>query len=305
MPEAAKVIENPDQSGDGASDSAPPVVDSQLESKAREMGWVPKTEFRGDQTKWVDAAPYVKRGEELLPIVQASNRQLRSEVQNLRGRLAQSDQNTAELRTSIDDLKKFNTQIAKDRVKTTRTEIAKGIKQAREDGDVERELELQDQLEEASNALREAEKPITRQAPPPTTETTPVQAPEFQAWQTANPWFGTDGNERKTNYALAVARDLRAKRPELVGTRAFFDEVTKEVQEVFEPAQRRPASKVEGGNGSSRSGGTEETSEKTFADLPAAAQTMARSQSKRFVGPNKAFKTEAEWFSNYVTKYFE
>lgn len=303
---ATVAAEGSEGTGETDQGAAP---DAQLEAAAREMGWVPKTEFRGDQTKWVDAGPYVKRGETVLPIVRAENRQLRSEVQGLRGQLAQRTAAEAELRASIDELRTFNTEVHKDRVKATRATVAAGIKKAREDGDIERELELRDQLDEANAALRESEAAPTSRGKTPaaaaSSTTDPTIGPEMQAWQAANPWFGQEA--RKTNYALAVAKDIRESSPQLVGTKAFFDKVSEEVNAVFSPPQRPGASKVEGGNGSTNPGGggsRPDPERKTFADLPAEAQAVARAQSKRFAGPNKAFKTEAEWFSNYVTQYF-
>lgn len=298
--QGAEGAEGSDEGSDSGS-----TLDPQLETKAREMGWVPKTEFRGDQTKWIDAAPYVAHGETVLPIVRANNRRLQTEVQGLRSELNQRTAAEAELRESIEDLKKFNTEIQKDRVKTTRASVAAGIKQAREDGDIERELELRDQLDEANAALKESEAEAKPQARQQNQSQNPQQAPEFQAWQTANPWFGQDA--RKTNYALAVAKDLRTTHVHLVGTPAFFTEVSKEVDAVFSPQQRRGASKVEGGTGSINpgGGGSRDEGGKTFADLPAEAQAKAREQSKRFVGANKGFKTEAEWLKHFTIKYFE
>jgi len=54
--------------------------------------------------------------------------------------------------------------------------------------------------------------------------------PEFQAWQLANPWYGTD--RAKTEYALLYAKELRQERPDLVG-RPFLDSVTAKVEDVF------------------------------------------------------------------------
>jgi hypothetical protein len=282
-------------------------ADPQIESKARDMGWIPKDEFRGDQTKWIDAGAYVERAETLLPIVQANNRRLQGEVHNLRTQLNQSTQATTELRESIEDLKKFNTEIAKERVKTNRAEIGIQIKAAREAGDVNRELELQDQLAEANEALRASTtaRPATAAPPVTTSPAPPAIHPDFAAWQQANPWYGQEGQERKTNYALAAAQTLRQSNPGLQG-KAFFDKVSEEVSAVFEPRARVAASKVEGGTGStSNGGGGSVEGKKTFADLPPEAQSTARNQAKKFVGPNKSFKTEADWFGHYVTKYFE
>src|SRR5687768_16654653 len=47
-----------------------------VEDKARRMGWRPRAEYGGDPTRWVDAETFVRRGDEILPFVQANNRKL-------------------------------------------------------------------------------------------------------------------------------------------------------------------------------------------------------------------------------------
>lgn len=55
--------------------------DPAMESRARDMGWAPKDKWRGDPEKWVDAKEFVRRGEEVLPIVTAENRRLKAELE--------------------------------------------------------------------------------------------------------------------------------------------------------------------------------------------------------------------------------
>jgi len=54
--------------------------------------------------------------------------------------------------------------------------------------------------------------------------------PEFQNWQSANPWFGRD--HAKTEFAKLYAKQLRQERPDLIG-RPFLDAVTAKVVETF------------------------------------------------------------------------
>lgn len=56
------------------------------------------------------------------------------------------------------------------------------------------------------------------------------KSPEFQSWQAANPWFGSD--RPKTEFALLYAKQLKQERPDL-GGRPFFDAVSAKVAEVF------------------------------------------------------------------------
>ena len=41
----------------------------EIEQKAKAMGWSPQEEFRGDPDKWIDAAKFVARGENIMPIL--------------------------------------------------------------------------------------------------------------------------------------------------------------------------------------------------------------------------------------------
>ena len=44
---------------------------SDIEQTARDMGWRPQEEFRGEASKWVDAQTFVSSGENFLPILRA------------------------------------------------------------------------------------------------------------------------------------------------------------------------------------------------------------------------------------------
>lgn len=56
------------------------------------------------------------------------------------------------------------------------------------------------------------------------------KTPDFQKWQSENPWFGPD--RAKTEFALLYAKQLRQERAELIG-RPFFDAVSIKVNETF------------------------------------------------------------------------
>lgn len=291
------------QQTDNTQPDPPASPDPQIVSRAREMGWVPKEEFRGDQSKWVDASLYVERGENVLPIVQSQNRNLRSEVSTLRNQLAEAQRREEEIKQSVLELQQFSTEISKDRMKQNRSTIAQRIKAAREAGDVELELELQEELNQSKE---NTQPPVVKTTPatPPRTAA-PQVSPAQQAWMSQNPWFGQPDHARQTNYAIAVAQDLVRANPALANTPELFSQVDSEVRAVFSP-QTRSTSKVEGGNGSSRSpAGSGEEKGKSFADLPADAQAVARKQVSRFVGKGKLFSDEAAWFKHYTKLYFE
>lgn len=277
--------------GEAAPDTAA------IETRAREMGWIPKEEFRGDPEKFIPADQFVARGEELLPIIKADRRKLQSEVQTTRQQLEQTQRMLSAAQESIEELKTFNSKMSKDQAKSRRSELAAELKAARESGDVEKELEIQDELSELSATIREKS-----QEKRTTTVTTGNEAshPEFKAWASENPWFGQD--KRRTSLAMGIAEEL--KETGLKG-RELLDRVSEEVEKTFGGNPRRQsASRVEGARGGSPPNGDNGTPGKTYADLPADAKTTCERQAKRLVGEGRAFKTIQDWRNHYVRTYF-
>lgn len=286
--------------GDEANQEAP-----EVEARAKEMGWIPKEEFKGDEAKWIDAATFVERGETLLPIVKADRRRLEGEVGQLRGQLAQVTSQFQASQEAIEELKAFNANVTKERAKSRRAELHEEIKKAREDEDVEREGELMDELSEVNVILKE--QPKARQNPPARQQQggngDVQQNPVLQAWMQENSWFGKD--PERTHLAQGIAMALRADpaNSALVGTKAFLDKVSARVEEIMPSGARRNGhDKVEGG---ARSSGGGSGGGKTYADLPADAKEVCEKQAKRLVGEGRAFKTVEDWRKHYVTKYFE
>src|SRR2546421_12509972 len=89
----------------------------ETEVKAKELGWAPKEEFRGNPEKWVDAETFLKRGEEILPLVKAQNRKLQNEVTALQRENAETKGLLRASMESIEELKNFNSTVALERAK--------------------------------------------------------------------------------------------------------------------------------------------------------------------------------------------
>jgi hypothetical protein len=265
------------------------------ETAAREMGWRPKEEFRGEPEKWVDAETFVSRGEHFLPIVRADREKLRAQVEAQNAQLAELKATIAASQESLEELKKFSSENTKRQVEQARKELVKQLKEAREAGDVDAETAVLDQLDE----VRQAQKAASAPPPPPAPAkpTTPAVAPEQQAWQEANPWFAT--NPRLRGLALGIAEELRAspKTAGLVG-KAFFDKLSEEMQPYTSP-EDTPVPKVSGGRPSAgrANGGA---AGRSYADLTAEERAACDRQAKKLVGPGRAFKTEADWQAYFV-----
>lgn len=285
----------------------------QVETRAREMGWIPKEQFRGDPEKWTDAAEFVRRGEELMPILKASNKRLNQEVQELRTKAASLEQTVVASQEAIEELKTANTQIAIDKAKAKVATLKAALVKAKEDDDAAAEVELTEQLAEHSAAIREAEKvlkPSTKSTEPAThpakgTPPNPMNDPVFRQWADENPWFGT--NIRRTALANGIADELRAS-PQYRGMtgRQFLDAVTDELEKVW-PSNRAASapSKVGETRNSGNGAGGDSGGARGFSSLPPEIKETCDRLGKKLIGKGKQFETQDAWRKHYATKYYE
>lgn len=274
-----------------------------IETTAREMGWRPKEEFRGESEKWVDAETFVSRGEHFLPIVRADRERLRAQVTELQAKLGTVEQTLAASAEALEELKQFNSENTRRQVEQARKDLVKQLKEARESGDVEAETAVLDQLDEVRAAQKKATaEPPAKPATPATPATPTAVQPEQAAWQEANPWFTSSPRLRGT--ALGIAEELRANpaTAKLTG-KAFFDKLSEEMAPYLNP-EDRPTSKVGGGrpSGTRSAGGP---TERTYADLSADERAACDRQAKKLVGPGRAFKTEADWQAYFIKEIGE
>jgi hypothetical protein len=270
---------------------------NEAETRARTMGWLPKDKFKGPPEHWMPADKYLERGDSILPILQANNRELADKVNRVDGENAQLKQQLKDATEAIEGLKEFRSTITKEKATEQKKEIAKAIVQARADGDVDAEVELTGKLGEVTAAIKEAEKPPVKKIEPTTTQGPQLNA-EAQAWMKANPWFGQD--KRKTGYAQGL-RDEWVGQGKPVSTPEFFAFMDAEMEKQFDQnAQRRGTQKVDGTNNSS---GGDGSAGRTYADLPPEAKKACDAMEKKVMGPNKAYKTKADWQAAYLSQY--
>lgn len=268
-----------------------------VEQKARDLGWVPLEEFRSGPDKWVDAETFVRRGEEMMPILRQNNRRLEGDLAKLRAENQQLARMMAAGQESIVELQAFHEENLKARLAEQKRSLAGALADAREAGDTHAEVEIQSQIAE-----------LTRQdAPKPKTivPQTPQQAPAidsaFQEWMNDNPWYTQDA--RKMAKANGIAQILRADpaNDSLQG-RAFFDRVTQEMNGQSAPQH----SKVGGGRPSGEGGGGGGGGgAKGYDALPPDARAACAAQAKKLVGEGRAFKDVASWNAYYAKLYFK
>lgn len=265
----------------------------EIEAKARAMGWVPPEEHRTPLEHPLTAEEFVERGETLVPFLRANNRKL----EESQARLQEDNKRLAQLfaasQESITALQTFHEEATAQAVEKAKRDLRRELIEARQEGDVERELEVQEQLDELRAPPRVA-KPAPAPAP-----VTPQVDPAMAAWMQENPWFNTDA--RKTNLAIGIANQLRAD-PDNDGLqgRAFFDKVSEVMVERQQPGG--PA-KVSGGRPSGQ-GGAMSGGSRDYASLPSDAKAACERQARSLVGEGRAFKDAASWQAYYAKEYY-
>ncbi|CAB4120852.1 hypothetical protein UFOVP2_30 [uncultured Caudovirales phage] len=259
-----------------------------IETEAKALGWIPKDQFRGDESKWTDADEFVRRGKDIMPILRKNNEKLLTEVTDVKGQLGAVQTALREAQESMAEFKKYHEETAQRAydaaLRDLRAQKATAI--------TENDGATVVAVEEAIDKLNK-QAPVALKSPEPSAPTTPPQVhPDFAKWESDNsPWLS---DADKKAYAHSIGGYVRAMNPNLTG-RAFLDKITEEVEKRF--GGSAPTQKVEAGGTPSRKSG------RTFTDLPAEAKAACDRFGAKMVGANRAFKTMAEWRASYVSSY--
>lgn len=299
----------------GGGDQAPTV-----EERANRMGWRPLNEFRGDPAKWVDAAAFVARGEEQLPILSANYRKSEAAVARLEAtvRASQAEQNAmaaqlAEAREAVMDIRGMLSGAEARGYQRAINEANARMDQGIEDGDKDAVKKARADLAALTTEMeKRAEKKPDDKAPPapqlkPDATAVAWINDEEQAWYRENPdakgfadgLFDRMKKDPKTASLpmadkLARIRETTAKKfPE------YFD------GDALDPEPDPPVrqqSKV-----STPRGQTQQTSGKgrRFEDMPADSQAAYTRVAKQIESSIKANGgrgkplTKVQWAADY------
>lgn len=154
-----------------------------LEDRAMARGWRPLEEFEGDESTWVDANTYLIKGE-LMDVISERNRHIKK-----------LEQDNAEIKGAVQDLKKHFQETAKLEVQKRLKELRAEKAHAMSLDDHERAMELDDEIIE----LRELQKAAEQEVEKPKATNEP--APEVVDWLKDNPW--ADNTSSKFDSELA------------------------------------------------------------------------------------------------------
>lgn len=252
---------------DGAGQTA--AQQTELESKARRMGWVPKDEFRGDPAKWRPADAFVERGENEMPI--------------LKERLRHQDKQLADLQATVKQFADYHSKTEQRAYERAVKELKSRQIEAVSTGDTQAFMQIDQAIADLQKEAAAAPKIAVPDA-------NPEEHPVFKTWVARNQWYATD--TKMHAYADSIGAFLNQTQPNLVGD-DFFSEVTKEVKakfpDRFENPRRAAPNAVEGASQAPRSGG-----KKGYSDLPSEAKVAC----DRFLKQG-LIKSRDEFVSNY------
>ncbi len=218
------------------------------ETEARANGWVPKDEFRGDESRWKSAEDFNAAGKNIAAVQSERNKKLVSDIESMK-------QSMQELQQGQFDL-----------IREARNEVKSKYEQKLEKLKAEQEKAFDDGDKEKFQAVN---KKIEKLEPPkaaPKKEAAATPDPVFVDWLAKNDWYQTD--PQLMGDADVIGERLAKKG--MTG-KPFLDEIEKQVKKLnpdkFETKQS--PSKVEGGSSAGGGGGGKG---KTYSDLPPEAK---------------------------------
>jgi len=241
-----------------------------VEDRARDMGWRPLSEFKGDESRFVDAETFVKKGEEVLPIVKANARKAEEA-------LASAKAEIAEMRDSFKEFKKYHSQTEQRALTQARKELEREMADAVEARDHRAVREIAADMAALSKDVQTDDHGNPYQSP--------SHAKTLNQWKGDNPWFGSDSV--MTAAANAVANEL--ERSGVKGAEQLAEVAKRmraEFPQKFENANRRNPAAVEGSTPTRKAG-------RTWADLP----SDARSAGERWV--KQGLLTKEQYLRDY------
>ena len=262
----------------------------EVRQEAESQGWVPKERFRGNESDWVDADTFVKRGREILPILRKNNENLIKDLQSTKEQLK-------EFREAAEEFKKFQKETyerkAQDYEKRIQ-EIKESRAQAISDGDGQKVNALDDALDVAKDELKEAKQAVkdADKAPIETPASTEID-PGLQQWLDRNTWFGQD--KRMTGMVNGIGESLRLEFPLLKG-QAFLDKLDEVLAEEFPGKfgdKKSPASRVESGSGRASRGSS--SNAQTYDNLPSEAKAACDRFVKQKLMTREQYVADFDW----------
>lgn len=213
-----------------------------FEAEARQHGWTPKDDFRGDPAKWVDAETFVKRADEVMPFLKKQNTALKREMDDLKRQFRKANEHYSK---------------AEERAyQRAMTDLERRHDEAVETGDVNASKAIRKEMAELSDSLPET---------PKVDDNADAQR-KLSEWVERNDWYVLD--DKKRAYADIQAGAMGPATEWDGGPDAWLDELAKRVDRKFTERKPSPVSTAPARSAPAKTG-------KGYADLPPEAKRIA------------------------------
>lgn len=232
------------------------------EGEARDMGWVPEGEWKGDRkpAKFFSAQEFVERGETVIPI-------LKSRLQERDERLERLEKDFNDRVARIERTSKSALDKQKARYEAEKEDLRKQMRAAASDGDVEKFDEL------AARADR-----LDKEAAEPEIDDEPQERSVDDEFTERNDWYNVDDD--MTAFAQGYSQRLMGTNPNMSRSE-MFKKVEAKVKETFpekfgtqrKPQPRNGHAAVDGGSDAPAAPGNRGN---LAAKLPSEARTAGQ-----------------------------
>ena len=190
---------------------------SSIEIKAIEQGWIPKEEFDGDESEFIDAPEFVRRGE-------------------LFGKIEKQSKELKAVRQALEALSAHHSKVKEMEYERALKTLKDARRQATVEGDHERALALEDKIDE----VKAEKEQLSREAAATAVQEPEGYTPEFQSWVSRNEWYETNKVMRATADTLGKQLYNEGHSPAEV-LKLVEQEIRKEFAHKFSsPASKRP-----------------------------------------------------------------
>lgn len=151
-----------------------------MEIKAIDQGWIPKEDFDGDESEFIDAPEFVRRGE-LFKKIENTSRELK------------------QVRQALSAFKEHHTKVKESEYNRALKALQAERKQAFVDGDHDRAFAIEEKIDEVKtekdNIVREANAPV---------EQDNTYTEQFRTWVDKNSWYESNKVMRKAADAIGL-----------------------------------------------------------------------------------------------------
>lgn len=191
-----------------------------IELKAIDQGWIPKEEFDGDESEFIDAPEFVRRGE-LFKKIETQSKELKA------------------VRNALEAFKQHHSKVKEAEYNRALKSLQDARKQAFVDGEHERAFAIEEKIDE----IKLEKEAIVKEAEPVQVDDGEYTE-QFQAWVEKNSWYENNRVMRKAADALGLELHKEGYSPAEV-LKLVEKEIKKEFKHKFEvPTKTTPS--VEG-----------------------------------------------------------